>query len=104
MEDLSRNNESVPEDVASFEGKKESVRPTPVSLGQKIRIIFLSFISFIVLLLLLKNWHKIPVDLIFKEVIIPVPILLVCVFIVGYFWGAMASRIKQRQKNKNNEA
>jgi len=86
------------------QSKIEKKPAPPVSFWQKTKIVITSFLTFVVLLLLLKNWHDLSIDLVFKTIVVPFPLLVVVVFFTGYFWGTIASRSRRKTKlqQKNN--
>jgi len=86
--------------------RKQIVYQSKPSFWTKTKIVITSFISFIILLLLLVNWHNIEIDLITKNVTVPLPITIVVAFFIGYLWGTIVAhrkRTKRENKDKNTK-
>jgi len=74
-----------------------------ISFWEKSRIVIVSFLSFLVLLLLFINWHDIELDLVTRNISIPLPLMIIVSFFIGYLWGSIVKHRKQRKKERSSK-
>lgn len=73
-----------------------------VSLWSKIKIVFATLLSLFILLIIIKNWYNVDLDLVFKTLSTPLTLIIIISLVTGYIWGTMIS-YRRYTKNKKVE-
>lgn len=76
-----------------------------VSFCTKIKIVLVTLLTLFIVLLIVQNWNDVPINLVFKTVSLPLPVIILISLLTGYIWGTIASyRSYKRKENKIRSA
>lgn len=70
-----------------------------ISLWQKIKIVLGTALAIFIIVLIIQNWNTIALNLVFRTVETPLPIVIIICLITGYIWGSFSAYRKNRKKN-----
>lgn len=71
------------------------------SLWSKIKIVFATLLSLFILLVIIKNWYNVDLDLVFKSISTPLTVIILISIVTGYIWGTMISYRRYTRSKKS---
>lgn len=71
-----------------------------IPLWSKIKIIFATLLSLFILLIIIKNWYNVDLDLVFKSISTPLTVIILISVVTGYIWGTMISYRRYTKSKK----
>ena len=74
------------------------------SLWSIIKIISATLLSLFILLVIIKNWYNVDLDLVFKSISTPLTAIILISVVTGYIWGTMISYRRYIKRKKVQKA
>ncbi|MCO5260967.1 MAG: hypothetical protein M9916_12560 [Crocinitomicaceae bacterium] len=71
-----------------------------ISFWSKVKIVFATLLTVFIILIIIKNWYSVEVNLVFKAYSFPLTIIIALSIVTGYIWGNLAANRKNRKKEK----